>query len=73
MSGTASVLRIPNFVKARRPKRLRALMLMMNSKKGKQHDWLKGIVYNAKEDMWYAWYDELVEINFVTGDIDSGE
>lgn len=72
MAGQASVLRIPNFVKAESPARLRELMLEKNAEKGRQHDWLKGIVYNQKENKWYAWYDEVVEVDFVSGEIISG-
>ena len=72
MAGQANVLRIPNFVKARSPKKLRALMLEKNGAKGLQHDWLKGIVYNPDEKVWYAWYDELVDLNMITGEITSG-
>ncbi len=72
MAGEANILRIPNFIKARSPKKLRVLMLEKNAQKGLQHDWLKGIVYNPNEDMWYAWYDELIDLNLITGDISSG-
>ena len=57
-----NTLRIPNFVKARSPKRLRELMLEANGKHGLQHEWLN-IQYVEKDDSWYAWYMEIVDLS----------
>ena len=72
MAGQANVLRIPNFVKARSPKRLRVLMLEVQARTGMQNNWLLSIVYNTDEKMWYAWYNEVVDLNVETGEITSG-
>ena len=68
MSREASVLRIPNFVKARSPKRLRELMIEVNARHGLQHKWFD-IVWHSGEKVWYAWYMELAEIDQIKGEI----
>lgn len=68
-----SVLRIPDFVKARSPKRLRDLMLEVNARDGFQYDWLKaGISFNAEDKNWYAWYNRKVDVNFISGEVIDG-
>lgn len=69
---SASVLRIPNFVKARSPKRLRVLMLEVNAKFGLQHKWLD-IQWVESEKQWYAWYMELTELDPIEGGIIDGD
>lgn len=65
-----SVLRVPDFIKARSPKRLRDLMLEANARDGFQYDWLKaGIQYNPADKHWYAWYNRLLDVNFFNGEV----
>ena len=64
----ASVLRVPNFVKARSPKRLRALMLEVNANVGVEHKWLN-IQWHPEEKVWYAWYMSLLEIDQISGEV----
>lgn len=66
---SASILRIPNFVKARSPKKLRDLMLKVNTQKGMQHKWIN-MYYVEAEQMHYAWYMSLIEINLLTGEFE---
>ena len=65
-----SVLRIPNFVKARSPKRLRELILEVQARLGLQFDFraLK-IIYNPDEKQWYCWYPELIDFDQLNGEI----
>lgn len=72
MAGQANTLRIPNFIKARSPKRLRELMLEVQARTGMQHNWLGSIVYDQNEKMWYAWFNEVVDVDFLTGEIVDG-
>ena len=69
-TGEPSVLRIPNFVKARSPKRLRELVLEVQARLGLQFDFttLK-FVYNPDDKNWYCWYPELVELDMIKGEI----
>lgn len=64
-----SVLRIPNFVKARSPKRLRELMLEVNARHGLQHQWLGAPQWVEKDQLWYAWFMELAEIDQIKGEV----
>jgi len=73
MAGEANILRIPNFIKARTPKKLRVLMLNVQARTGMQHNWLGSIVYDSNEKMWYAWFNEVIDVDFETGEIVSGK
>lgn len=68
--GEASYLLIPNFIKARSPKRLRVLMYETNKRDGVQHDW-KHVQWVESEKAWYAWYMQKINLeNAMLGSID---
>lgn len=68
---TGNAQRIPNFIKARSPKRLRVLMLDTQLRTGFEYDWK--IIFNEKESVWYAWFTEPVELKVPSGEIIDGE
>ena len=67
-----NLLRIPNFVKARDPKKLRALILDMQLRTGLEHTNIN-VLRNEKEDMWYYWFTEIIELDDTTGGIVDGD
>lgn len=60
---------IPNFLKARSLKRLRALMLLNNQKKQSYH-FYSTPQYVEKEDRWYVFYEEDAVRAIQSGEVD---
>ena len=68
---SATVRRIPNFVKARSAQALRVKMLEVNAKRGAVHVWTD-IMWHPVEKIWYAWYYSEIDLDILTGDIIDG-
>jgi len=68
MSGELN--RIPNFVKARKPNRLRVLMLEAQVRTGYEFEWK--IIFNTEDKFWYGWFTEKVEVMGMTEGLEDG-
>lgn len=64
---SASLDTIPNYLRARSPRRLRQLMLS-NNVKHRGFVVYRDIQYVASEGMWYAWFNVKAEPEVLDGD-----